>query len=273
MQLIYVYLYNNTLDVFTNISSLWTKERYRRVYNRNIKAYTGADNVLNLQVRNADEKATALSTTLVFNIIARDSKKLLLQKDAVSDSSGTGRYTVTLTQEDLQGFVPGFYDFSLVSEERSITDSTDYIVNSRTPLYTDSQYAVTSTIEILSSVYGEVLESQRINNFNYVDPAAVGEEDLPFYESSIISGKPYQNNSDSTFTFQIFLTNYSGTIELQGSLDETSAPKNWSTIQTLNFTDENNSQFQNVTGKYHWFRLRHTPEEDSTGTVDYFFFR
>ena len=56
MHLISVYLYQNKIDVFTNAATAWQTERYRRVYNRNIKIYRGVDNRIDIQVRNSDQK-------------------------------------------------------------------------------------------------------------------------------------------------------------------------------------------------------------------------
>ena len=58
MQFNPVYLYSNKLDVFTSPSDSWSIERYRRVYNRNLKIFRGVDNRIDIQVRNSDQKAS-----------------------------------------------------------------------------------------------------------------------------------------------------------------------------------------------------------------------
>jgi hypothetical protein len=69
MQLNSVYLYPNKVDVFTNLGA-WKTERYRRVYNRNLKIYRSVDNRIDFQVRNSDEKATSIENYyIVFKLI------------------------------------------------------------------------------------------------------------------------------------------------------------------------------------------------------------
>ena len=81
MQQISVYLYPNNIDVFTNVGA-WTTERYRKVYQRNIKVYGGMDNRIKVQVKNADQKSLNITgSTVVFTIVGRDTQELILEKD------------------------------------------------------------------------------------------------------------------------------------------------------------------------------------------------
>lgn len=260
MQQSYVYLYRNQIDVFTNSTTSWTSERYRRVYNRNLKIYRGVDNTVDFQVRNADEKATAVSNSMVFNLVNREGGDLLLQKDCTAVDATIGRFQVVLSDAELRDIEPGSYNYSLVIERRSTegTDSTEYIVQSRTPLYIDSQYGTTSTVEIYNDVYGEFIPSIEVDKFNRINPFAVGEEDPEFYISSIIDANPLTHTASSQHTFQVFPTNYTGEIIVQGSLSDGGNPEVWSDIDITNITESSEPFFVNVTGKYNFFRVKHT---------------
>lgn len=95
MQLISCYLYSNKIDVFTNAAAAWKTERYRRVYNRNVKIYRGVDNRIDIQVRNSDEKAAdTTGSTMVFNLVERETQKLVAKKDCVAVAASTGKYYV-----------------------------------------------------------------------------------------------------------------------------------------------------------------------------------
>ena len=90
-----VYLYTNKLDVFTSSADTWSTERYRKVYNRNLKIFRGVDNRIDIQVRNADQKASNITgSTLVFNLVSRDTKDLVLTKDFTAMDLATGKVTV-----------------------------------------------------------------------------------------------------------------------------------------------------------------------------------
>ena len=260
MQQSYVYLYRNQIDVFTNSTTSWTPERYRRVYNRNLKVYRGVDNTVDFQVRNADEKAIAVSNSMVFNLINRDGGDLLLQKDCTAVDATIGRFQVTLTESDVRDIEPGSYNYSLVIERRSTegTDSTEYTVLSRTPLYIDAQYGTASTVEIYSDVYGKFIPSVEVDKFNRINPFAVGEEDPEFYISSIIDANPLTHTASSSHTFQVFPSNYTGDIVVQGSLSDGGNPHVWSDLDVTSVTESNEPFFVNVTGKYNFFRVKHT---------------
>jgi hypothetical protein len=263
MQFNPVYLYSNKLDVFTNPLDSWTTERYRRVYNRNLKIYRSVDNRIDVQVRNSDQKASNITgSTLVFNLVARETKDLVFQKDFSAMDLVTGKVTVILTENEMLDIDSGFYDYSIVKEVRETVDSTDYKVTSRIAMYMDSQYDTVGTIEVLGDVLGDVTPSVSIDKFEYVDPFTEGSEDSKFFISSIVDAKPTFNSAGTLHTFQFYSSNYRGTVTIQGSLDEQGAtPHKWVDISTVDLTTQ---RYKNITGKYNWFRIKHVPTQSSS---------
>jgi hypothetical protein len=263
MQFNPVYLYSNKLDVFTNPLDSWTTERYRRVYNRNLKIYRSVDNRIDVQVRNSDQKASNITgSTLVFNLVTRETKDLVFQKDFSAMDLVTGKVTVILTEYEMLDIDPGFYEYSIVKEVRESIDSTDYKVTSRIAMYMDSQYDTLGTIEVLGDVLGEVTPSVTIDKFEYVDPFTTGNEDSKFFISSIVDTKPTFNSAGTLHTFQFYSSNYRGTVTIQGSLDEQGAtPHKWVDISTVDLTTQ---RYKNITGKYNWFRIKHVPTQSSS---------
>jgi hypothetical protein len=72
----------------------------------------------------------------------------------------------------------------------------------------------------------------------------------------------------------MFFTNYTGQVVIQGSLSEGGNPEIWVDLETLTLTGST-IEYQNVTGKYNWFRVKHTPSilVNSPGTVDKILYR
>ena len=275
MQFNPVYLYVNKLDVFTTPTDTWSTERYRRVYNRNLKIFRGVDNRIDIQVRNNDQKASNIvGSTLVFNLVSQDTKHLVLQKDFTAMDLATGKVTVILTAEELLDLDVGFYNYSIIKEVRTTVDSTDYTVTSKMPLYMDSQYDTVGTLEITGDVYGDVSNSVNVSTFNYTNPFTQGAtEPFPFYTSEIIDARPNTSPAYPVHTFQFYTTNYTGTVEIQASLDAQGAtPREtkWATVATVDLLTE---RYKNVTGKYNWFRVKHIPALNNTGTVDKILYR
>ena len=263
MQFNPVYLYSNKLDVFTNPLDSWTTERYRRVYNRNLKIYRSVDNRIDIQVRNSDQKASNITgSTLVFNLVTRETKDLIFQKDFSAMDLTTGKVTVILTENEMLDIDPGFYEYSIIKEVRETVDSTDYKVTSRIAMYMDSQYDTLGTIEVLGDVLGEVTPSVSIDKFEYVNPFTTGSDDSKFFISSIVDAKPTFNSAGTLHTFQFYSSNYRGTVTIQGSLDEQGAtPHKWVDISTVDLTTQ---RYKNITGKYNWFRIKHLPTQSSS---------
>ena len=275
MQFNPVYLYVNKLDVFTTPTDTWSTERYRRVYNRNLKIFRGVDNRIDIQVRNNDQKASNIvGSTLVFNLVSQGTKHLVFQKDFTAMELATGKVTVILTAEELLDLDMGFYNYSVIKEVRSTVDSTDYTVTSKMPLYMDSQYDTVGTLEITGDVYGDVSNSVNVTTFNYTNPFTQGAvEPFPFYTSEIIDARPNTSPAYPIHTFQFYTTNYTGTVEIQASLDAQGAtPREtkWATVATVDLLTQ---QYKNVTGKYNWFRIKHIPTTNNIGTVDKILYR
>lgn len=268
MQINSVYLYPNRLEVYTS-SAAWTNERYRKVYNHNLKVYRSVDNRIDLQVRNSDQKAFPYTgTTLVFNLVARDGKDLILSKDFsnVSPSQGTAR--VFLTQTDLFDLEQGMYQYSIVQETREDLGNGDYRVTARAPMYMDAQYGAVGTIEVAGDVLGTVDNSLAINKFSYTNPATLGETTPKYYISSIVDAQRELTIPQSLHTFQFYSTGYTGSVTIQGSLREDAAPSVW--VDLLTFVPTSELEYKNIEGKYNWFRVKHFP---TTGTLDKVLYR
>lgn len=286
MQLSSVYLLSNKIDVFTNALASWQTERYNRVYNRNLKIYRSVDNRIDIQVRNSDQKAqSVVGSTLVFNLISREDKNLILSKDCITVDATKGRVYVNLTRSELEGLEKGFYAYSVVSESRTTvdTDSTtsEYTVSNRKALYIDSQYGVISPIEVSGDVLGDTTQTLVINKFDYVNPATLGEADPDYYISSIVDTKGENETPQSLHTFQFNFSNYIGEVTIQASLNEGGDPYDWVDVPSADVTPGVNTfsvssettLYKNVVGKWNFFRIKHIPDNSNTGTLDTILYR
>ena len=269
MQEISFYLYPNNIDAFTNLDT-WDGMRYRKVYNRNVKLYGGVDNKLKIQVRNVDQKPVNLTGfTMVFTLVSRDSEELILEKDCTAYDIATGALSITLTKNDLLNLEPGLYNYSIRREVRSTVDSDEYVVNSSFPLYVDSQYGAIGTIEIVDTVTGNATAShvtkEWVKKLVYNQPN--GNDD--FYVSGIVDARTEFGTPQTVHSFQIYMSNYTGTFKIQGSLSEGGNPGVWVDLLSTSYNSKN-MDFQNITGKWNFFRYQYNP---TVGTVDKILYR
>lgn len=259
MQLISTYLYPNKIDVFTNPVSELTKERYRQVYNRNLKIYRGVDNRIDIQVKNSDQKPLNIAgNTYVFTLISRETQELIFEKTCSLRSANVGRLYAEISALESQTIESGNYQFSIIEEERTAIDEDEYQVTKRTPMYLDDQYGSIGNLEVYGNLYGEPLPSKVYKEFSTDVPEQYTE---PYtYYSSIIDARPKTTTGSSVHTFQFYMTDYSGEVVIQGSLSDGGNPHVWSDIESFDIIGSN-LKYANVTGKFNYFRIKHIPNK------------
>jgi len=291
MQSSSVYLYPNILDVY-RLDASWTNERYRKVYNRNLKIFRSVDNRIDLQVRNPDQKTrNVVGTTLVFNLLSKE-RDLIIQKDCSIDDASIGRLYVTLDRTEVLDLEEGFYDYNIVQETRDVNG----VVLTKTPLYVDTWFGAIGTIEVAGDLQGTLDDTVVVDTFarvvdfdkNLATDGSTPPLNLPrpnyarntssdrfaeFYTSEVIDAKPHMGTSSSLHTFQFYFTNYLGDVKIQGSINPQGASPQAGDWQDLATIDPSTENYKNITGKWNWFRIKHTPDELNTGSVDKILYR
>lgn len=272
------YLYPNKVEVFTDSLDPMVLERYRKVYNRNLKLYRGVGNKIDIIVKNCDQKPISVENFhLVFNLITKEDQRLVIRKDLnlVPDGATAkerGRAYVELSQEEMASLEPGYYQYSVIIEERDYKENEKYVVVSSKPTYIDSQFGAYAVLEIFGDISGEPKESKVIDKFLYTNPFALGDTNPKFYTSSIVDAQHFTSTSASLHTFQFYFNNYRGNVTIEASLDEQGAtPKKWTEVLSLNPT--NNCEYANIIGKYNWFRIKHIPNQNNQGSLDKVLYR
>ena len=258
MQLDSVYLYPNRLDAYTNIHD-WEQERYRQVYQRNLKIYRGSDNKLEFRVKSSDQKFKNIGDNVfVFSIVGTETQELILQKDCVTQDAETGKLYVILSEEEVLNIEPGLYHFTLVYETRTIIDSTTHDVTSRYPAYIDTQYGSIGRLEIIQSLHGEAKSSFEVAEFKFY--ALLDPQD-DFYLSGIIDANSQLVTPQSLHTFDMYFDGYTGRVIIQGSIDQGGNPQTWVDLKTLDYVDVDR-EYVNIIGKYNFFRVKHIPAQN-----------
>lgn len=257
MQLGSVYLYPNRIDVYANVD-LWVHERYRKVYQRNLKVYRGVDNRIEFRVKSSDQKPVNITNkTVVFRLIARETQELLIKKDCESLDPATGKIFLMLTQNEMLEIEPSMYQYSLSYEVREINGNYHTVTESY-PIYVDSQYGASGIMEVFPGIAGEAKPSSVVEEFKHYNVYDSVNEN--FIISGIFPAYAQMVTSDSTHTFQLYFTNFSGRVVLQASLDNGGDPQTWVDINSFDYIDVS-QEYINVVGLYKWFRFKITPSD------------
>ena len=219
MQKIISYSYPNRIQLLANLDGFIVE--YTNVYQRTIKIYKGVDNVLEFDIKNADQKRLDLITTpLVSNL------KLNLM-DASGNALPNSPYTVTpnsslkgiatsvIPSADLDQFDEQYFTYSVTADD---TDSNNIV------LYADSRFGATGQVQLVGNATPATRKSVVYDRFS-------GEIDFSGNvknHSSAIPTKFYEAVPTTSLSFSIDMTNYKGKIVVEATRDSTISVESFS---------------------------------------------
>ena len=140
MQKISNYLYSNRVIVIADLVSFSVEMQI--VYQRIIKIYKNIDNVIEFDVKNADQKRISL-TNYNIKFVMTDLNNALITEKIATLSEITGICSVNIDENDTLNLDRGFYNFAVYIE----TDS-----GVKTLLYADANYGAKGKIEMVGDL-------------------------------------------------------------------------------------------------------------------------
>jgi len=218
MQKIQSYLYPNRVTIIADLAGFTTE--YTNVYQRTIKIYQGVDNVIQFDVKNADQKRLDLTTTVgaqTLSLAVIDEGNKLVNTYAITPLNQTtykGLGTVTIPATDLANlYSPQNLKYSVINTTAGI----------KTPLYTDSRFSALGTIELVGTAVAVSRPSRMYKDFT----AEIDLKGLPIYHSSSIPVTFYEAVITSTVNLAISVKNFIGTIWLDATEQSTIAVESY----------------------------------------------
>jgi hypothetical protein len=210
MQKISSYLYPNRIILLADLAGFTTE--YTNVYQRIIKIYQGVDNVLEFDVKNADQKRIDISTLDNISVNLMDSAGNSIGIYTVTpfpqDSLKKGIGYTTIPSTALTGLDHQFLRYSVT---HTVDDNPQV-------LYGDTRFGATGTIELLTNAMPVDRPARVFNSFT-------GEIDLNGYvmhRSSAIPAKFYEAVPTTQLTFELdFVDGFIGTVYIEGTKDMT----------------------------------------------------
>ena len=144
MQIVSRYLVTNkTVLVVDDIGS-GTVTEYRKLYEKNLKAWRGIDNTFAFEIKNGDQKPVSILGTYipVFKAYDEYKQEVVNVLGTITETATTnkGQFTVTVSSTDLDDVEGQYlsYVVLLVPEDSTTTVLT----------YADTQYDAVGTLEI-----------------------------------------------------------------------------------------------------------------------------
>lgn len=217
MQKISTYLYPNRIQLLADLAGF--NVEYTNVYQRTIKIYQGVDNVLEFDIKNADEKRLELITgpeitNIAVNIMDAEGNALPNSPYSATPSSTVkGIATVVIPSTDLDGLKSQFLKYSVTATKDSNT----------IPLYGDSRFGMSGTIELITDAMPQVRNNRVYKDFT----AEIDLKGNPIWHSSAIPAKFYEAVKTETMNFGIHVTNFVGDVWLDATENDTINVEAW----------------------------------------------
>jgi len=231
---------------------------------RRYVAYIGVDNTIDLQFKNRDRKPVNITLkTPIWQITNPITGDAWLRKHALVTDGPNGLAQLNILEHDLVGVEPGIYHMGILLE------SSD---GRTAATYTDTNYDARAELEVRDGAYESFRTSDDSLSFSqeFVTPPGHSRAIYPGYSGSLKASGQLSDNSTLT-TVVMYMTNFSGNVRIQESLDL--IPTNWfdATISAQGGWDYDSftgTDTFNIDTRAQWVRVSYTPSITNVGTID-----
>ena len=250
MQLVSRYLVSNKTVVVLD-DFVGKPVEYRKLYQRNITVARGIDNTITFEVKNSDHKPVSILNTYTPYVEVFTEDDVLLKKyiGTIKETSTPlykGQFTITISDGDTLNIDGQYLKYTVYLKLNSN--------QSHTLTYADSQFGIEGTIELTGNAFPGAKDSKVVDTFiNNV--------------SETVDGEPQINSNEGLHTAVFYTTNYTGDVEIQGTLDENTSNA-WFTIDTFSVATPAQPVYKNFNGVFSHIRFKHTPDVSNSGTLD-----
>lgn len=208
------YCYPNNYDIMWSTDNFCDRKANAPMNKKIIKLHKGVDNRLNFRIRDQDLKAVDVRN---FDIRAKlinvENRELVINK-LLCQSSEKNWVSLSVLEGDLVDVAPGFYELVIQAENRNEYMNTDYF--SVSPFYNNESGDIVFAVEVTAHGDTKLQPSVEISkeSFTYLQK----DYTAPSYYTSAIPCNAIRNHRNSVHTFCLYGDNFSGTVEVLGSL-------------------------------------------------------
>lgn len=239
-----------------------------------IKAHKGIDNELIFRVLGPDRSPIDIACCgqqVYGRIIDPDNNQVVLEKPCRLGPA-KGIVVLKLDGGDLVNIHAGLYHFVLIRTDEFVANVPGYYVEK--PLFSDINDNVAMELEITEQAFKAPLPSITIEEKDWVADIItplVGAMKPCFYTGRI-PGARVLNHKDSVHSFSTYTENFSGILEIWGSLEESPDPylndQRWFKIypsalaEDIQFAAYTGTQAWTFSANVMWLKFRYFPSTD-----------
>ncbi|NBU68936.1 MAG: hypothetical protein EBS49_04860 [Verrucomicrobia bacterium] len=185
------------------------------MYQRNVKIYKGIDNVIEIEVKNHDQKRIEIGNDLLKLVLMDQSRNLIgtYTAENMEDSTQVGLARITIPTSDLDDLDPQFLKFAVLK---------DQMMGPEVLTYTDSQYGAVGTMQLLNGLNYITTSTKVYDRFTQETNYTAGrwEDRKTYYNSEGISLNDYRAKKITEVKLKIKMTNFYGTVKVEGTKTE-----------------------------------------------------
>lgn len=241
-----------------------------------IKAHKGIDNKIIFRALGPDRVPYDVSCNeqVYARIIDPDNRKVVLEK-LCRLGPAKGVITLELDSGDVALIAPGLYTMVLIRTEDFIVGVNDYYIEK--PMYSDMNNNVEMEIEITEQAFKAPLPSIIFEPKDWTPDLTIPSVGpiTPSFYTGRIPGARVLNHINSVHSFSTYTENFTGILEIWGSLEETPDPyqnvARWFKIyptsmsQDIEFIGYTGTQAWTFSANFLWLKFRYIP---STQVLD-----
>lgn len=258
MQKLPVYLYANLFDVTLDLDN--NKEINQIMYQRPIKIQKGVKNTVQLQFKNSDQKLLDISSATFFMNVYEisENRSLVLSKPVnILDTGSTatvystkGLGEIQITSTDTLDLEAKSYHFSIVKRD---------VDGSFSPAYSNTYYEVPGILELKDEIFAAPKPTVEVTNFARVYNSNPGSL-LWEYNTGNLRVYPDSLNKTGLHTAAFYMTNFRGTVFLEGSLENSPGTfGRYAILQGKTYDRFTGIDYVNVNGLFTHLRVRYIP--------------
>lgn len=241
-----------------------------------IKAHKGIDNKIIFRALGPDRVPydVACNDQVYARIMDPDNRKVVLEK-LCRLGPAKGVVTLELDSGDVALIAPGLYTMVLIRTEDFIVGAPDYYIEK--PMYSDMNNNVEMEIEITEQAFKAPLPSIEFGPGDWTPDMTIpvmGPVVNSFYTGRI-PGARVQNHINSVHSFSTYTKNFTGVLQIWGSLEETpdayQSASRWFKIYPTSMSNDieyfnfSGTQAWTFSANCLWLKFRYIP---ATGVLD-----
>jgi len=230
MQKIQFYLVPNRITVTTDMAGFTTE--FRQVYTRTIKLYKGIRNTIEFEIRNSDQRRQDVSGATITAMFFDADRKKLFEVTGTMAQDMNGDYLIGTMSVVVPATTIADIDPQQLGVAVKMTKNTvDY------PLYSDSQFGLVATCELLDGYNSAPDFIDQLNVFNYEFDANSYFSEIGQFGSGI--NEDYATAPTRSITCEIYPNSgFNGNVMVYATADKSNAGDvQWTLVDTIAVDD------------------------------------